>query len=260
MVPARLPGTRVGSVDSAPVSKAAKRERQRLNREARKEIEDRIQKRRRTMRTARVFAIAAVPVIILGVVLSLTNSSSSSSSSSARTFKSPPLTINATHSYTATIDTTKGLIVVALDVASAPKSVNNFVFLARKHFYDGLLFTRAVKSFVIQTGSPSNNQLGGPGYTVAGEVPKSAYQVGSVAWAKSSSEPNGAAGSQFFIGTGPQMATLPLQYGIIGTVTQGLAVGQQIEALAPASGDGPPTSKVRITKVTIAETATPPTS
>jgi cyclophilin family peptidyl-prolyl cis-trans isomerase len=243
------------------VSKAAKRERQRLNREARREIEDKLQKRRRTMKTVRNFAILAVPVIIVGVVLSVTNSSSSSSSSTSRTFKSaPPLTINPAHTYTATIATTKGTIVVALDAAGAPKSVNNFVFLARKHFYDGLLFTRAVKTFVIQTGSPNNTQAGGPGYTVAGELPKAAYQVGSVAWAKTGADPNGTAGSQFFIGTGPQITTLPLQYGIIGTVTQGLAVAQQIETLAPASGDGALTSPVHMTKVTITETATPPTS
>jgi cyclophilin family peptidyl-prolyl cis-trans isomerase len=258
MVPARPPGTRVGSVDSRPVSKAAKRERQRLNRETRREIEERIQKRRRTMRTVRNFAIVAVPVLIVGVILSVTNSSSSSSS---RSFSSaPPLTINSAHTYTATIGTTKGAVVVALDAAAAPKSVNNFVFLARKHFYDGLAFNRAVKNFVIQTGSPNNTQAGGPGYSVAAEVPKSAYQVGSVAWAKSGAERDGTASSQFFIGTGPNVTSLPLQYGIIGTVTQGLAVAQQIEALAPASGDGPLTSKVSITKVTITETATPPTS
>jgi cyclophilin family peptidyl-prolyl cis-trans isomerase len=248
----------VGSIDCATVSKASKRERQRLNREARREFEEKLQKRRRNLRTMRGFAIAAVPVIVLGVVLSVTNGGSSSPK--ARSLKAPPLTINPAHSYTATIDTTKGPIVVALDAAAAPKSVNNFVFLTRKHFYDGLRITRASKNFVIQTGSPKNTVAGGPGYTVAGEVPKSAYKIGSVAWAKTATEPGGTAGSQFFIGTGTRVTTLPLQYGIIGTVTQGLAVAQQIEALAPPSGDGTPTATVRIIKVTIAETATPPTS
>jgi cyclophilin family peptidyl-prolyl cis-trans isomerase len=74
-----------------------------------------------------------------------------------------------------------------------------------------------------------------------------------MAWAKSAADPDGTAGSQFFIGTGPGVATLPLQYGIIGTVTKGLDVAQKIEGFAPSGGDGPLTTKVTIKKVTIAE-------
>ena len=87
------------------------------------------------------------------------------------------------------------------------------------------------------------------------EVPKTPYAIGSVAWAKSGSDPDGTAGSQFFIGTGQNITTLPLQYGIIGTVTKGLDVAQKIEGFAPTAngGDGPLTTKVTIKKVTIAE-------
>ena len=279
MVPARPPGTRVGSVDSAPVSKAAKRERQRLNREARKEIEDRIQKRRRTMRTARGFAIFAVPVIILGVVLSVTNSSSSSSGVSCQTVKTPPpkaagltappLTIDKSATYTATIQTTCGTITASLDAAQYPKAVNNFVTLANQGFYDNLAFVRAAKGFVVQAGSPDQTPAGGPGYTAQAETPTttagaSAYPVGTLAFAKTGSDPAGAVGSQFFIVTGAKgPAGLTPDYAVFGQITKGLNVAQKIEGFSPSSGDGALTSPVVITKVAVVSvpgTATPSSS
>ena len=100
--------------------------------------------------------------------------------------------------------------------------MNNFVFLARQKFYDGLLVHRAVKDFVFQTGSPSNTQDGGPGYTVKGEVPTTtpAYPVGSVAFGKTGADPAGTAGSQFFVVTGSGNADLPADYAFLGTVTR----------------------------------------
>jgi cyclophilin family peptidyl-prolyl cis-trans isomerase len=253
------------------VSKASKRERQRQNREARREFEEQVHRRRRRVRSLRNFAFLLIPVLILGAVLALTNSGGDSSSSSTKIVRSyqaaPPMTIDPTKTYTATMQTTQGTIEIALDAATAPTSVNNFVFLAKNRFYDGLQFVRAAKDFVIQAGSPDNTQNGGPGYTVQAEVPKTPYAIGSVAWAKSGSDPDGTAGSQFFIGTGQNITTLPLQYGIIGTVTKGLDVAQKIEGFAPSGGDGPLTTKVTIKKVTIAEsggttttTAAPATS
>jgi peptidyl-prolyl cis-trans isomerase B (cyclophilin B) len=277
MVPARPPGTRVGSVDSAPVSKAAKRERQRLNREARKEIEDRIHKRRRTMRTVRGFAIFAVPVIILGVILSVTNNSSSSSSSvSCKTVKTPPakaasltappLTIDKNATYTATIQTTCGTITASLDAAQYPKAVNNFVTLANQGFYDNLAFVRAAKGFVVQAGGPDQTAAGGPGYTAQAETPTttagaSAYPIGTLAFAKTGSDPAGAVGSQFFIVTGAKgPAGLTPDYAVFGQITKGLNVAQKIESFSPSSGDGALTSPVVITKVAVVSvpgTATP---
>src|SRR5262249_61745142 len=78
--------------------------------------------------------------------------------------------------YTATIDTSEGKMVVALDAATAPKSVNNFVFLARKHFYDGLTFHRVAKDFVIQGGDPKGDGSGGPGYKVQAQTPPGGRQ------------------------------------------------------------------------------------
>jgi cyclophilin family peptidyl-prolyl cis-trans isomerase len=243
------------------VSKKAKRDRQRLNREARREAEVAATRRRKQWRTARTIGIFAVPLIVLFLVLQLR---SSGGSEPERSFSKPPAqTLKPDTSYTATIETSEGKMVVALDAATAPKSVNNFVFLARKHFYDGLTFHRVAKDFVIQGGDPKGDGSGGPGYKIQAETPENGYQPGSVAWAKGQQEPAGTAGSQFFVVTSPAptpgqgldaLNQQPYQYGIIGNLSaDSLPVAQKIGALAPANGDGKPTKKVTIKKVTIAE-------
>jgi cyclophilin family peptidyl-prolyl cis-trans isomerase len=241
------------------VPKATKRERQRQNRDARRAAMQEAEKRRKRNRTIRNLTLLLIPFVILFVVLQVTSSddSDNSGASTKRTFSNPPpQTIDPTAKYTATIDTSQGTIDVDLDAAKFPVAVNNFVFLARQKFYDGLLVNRAAKDFVFQTGSPSNTQAGGPGYSVQGEVPTTtpAYPVGSVAFGKNSADAAGTAGSQFFVVTGGANPDLPAQYAFLGTVTQGLDVAQKISDLAPASGDGTPTKKVTVTKVTITET------
>ena len=245
------------------MAKQAKRERQRLNRETRRQAELAASRRRKQWRTGRTIAIFAVPLVIVFVVLQLRSSGSSEPS---RKFSKPPAqTLKPDTTYTATIDTSEGKMVVNLDAAAAPTSVNNFVFLARKHFYDGLTFHRVAKDFVIQGGDPKGDGSGGPGYKIKAETPPNGYQVGSVAWAKGQQEPAGTAGSQFFIVFSPAPAAgqgldalnqQPYQYGVIGDTTpETLPVAQKIGALAPKtqSGDGKPTKKVTINKVTIAE-------
>jgi cyclophilin family peptidyl-prolyl cis-trans isomerase len=244
------------------VPKATKRERQRLNRDARREAMLAEEKKRKRMKTIRNLAFLLIPLVILFVVLQLTNSNDSSSKSSSsssiqRTYsKAPAQTIDPTATYTATMDTSEGTIVIGLDAAHYPKSVNNFVFLAKNKFYNGLLFNRVAKDFVIQTGGPDNTTAGGPGYSVVGEVPTTtpAYPVGALAFAKAGNDPTGTAGSQFFIVTGSANADLPADYAGIGTVTSGLDVAQKIGQLFPSSGDGAPTKKVTIKKITINET------
>ena len=253
----------VALLDSPAVAKQAKRERQRLNREARREAELAAARRRKQWRTGRTIAIFAVPLLIVFVVLQLRSSGSSEPN---RKFSQPPAqTLKPDTTYTATIDTSEGKIVVNLDAAAAPTSVNNFVFLARKNFYDGLTFHRVAKDFVIQGGDPKGDSSGGPGYQIQAETPPNGYQVGSVAWAKGEQQPAGTAESQFFIVTSPAptpgqgldaLNQQPYQYGIIGSITpESLAVAQKVGALAPntQSGDGKPTKKVTINKVTIAE-------
>jgi len=244
------------------VSKAAKRERQRQNRVARREYEEAVAKRRRFWRSARTFGLLLIPIIVLFAFLALRNNGNdNSSSSSSNDKKSAPTTLPApsgntidpTKTYTAKIETNVGTIELALDAQNAPTSVNNFVYLTQAGFYDGLDFNRAVKDFVIQTGSPSNTTQGGPGYTVQAELPQDNYAIGSVAWAKADSDAAGTAGSQFFIGTGSNITSLPKDYGYIGTVKSGLDVAQKIMGYAPSSGDGTPTKKVTMKKVTITE-------
>jgi cyclophilin family peptidyl-prolyl cis-trans isomerase len=247
------------------VPKATKRERQRQNKEARRAAMQEAEKRRKRNRTIRNMVLLLLPVIVIFVILQLTNSddskdkksSSANSSDIKRNYeKAPAQTIDPAASYTATMDTSEGTIVIALDAAQYPTSVNNFVLLAKNKFYDGLLVNRVAKDFVFQTGSPNNTTSGGPGYSVVGEVPSStpAYPVGAVAFAKAGNEPAGTAGSQFFVVTGSSNLDLPADYAGIGTVTEGLDVAQKIGALAPTSGDGKPTKKVTIKKITIAET------
>lgn len=238
--------------------KATKRERQRQNRDARREAVLEAEKKRKRMRTARNIGLLLIPLVILFVILQVTNSDDSSSKSTASS-KAPAMTIDPKAKYTATLDTSEGTIVVDLDAAKAPTSVNNFVSLAKKGFYNGLLFNRASQDFVIQAGSPNNTTSGGPGYTVKGEVPTGTppYPLGTMAFAKAGNEPAGTAGSQFFIVTGAGGSNLTPDYALLGSVSQGLDVAQKIGQLYPASGDGKPTKDVTITKVTIAETPAP---
>jgi len=263
------------------VSKASRRERQRQNRAARRAYEERRAKRQRALRTGRRFAILGVPLVVVLIVLAVTNGGSGSSSGvtcqhatkpSPKTTKltAPPIGITPSVTYDATINTTCGAITVALDAAQYPKAANNFVSLANQGFYDKMAFVRAAKNFVVQAGSPdqSNSTTNvGPGYSVQAEVPTtapggSAYPVGTVAFATSGSDPAGTASSQFFIVTGKQALNLSPTYAIIGRVTKGLNVAQQIDAFAPPKGDGPPTTVVVIksVRITTPMSATTPTS
>ncbi|MDQ2826867.1 MAG: peptidylprolyl isomerase [Actinomycetota bacterium] len=176
--------------------------------------------------------------------------------SSARTTtfaKAPPTCVIVAKTYVADIQTSKGLMVVNLDVKGATKTVNNFVVLARYHYYDGIAFHRIVPGFVIQGGDPKETGEGNPGYKFEDELPKAgAYKVGSLAMANSGANTNG---SQFFIVTGDAGASLPPQYSLFGQVTQGLEVVKAIDEVGiPGTQDGKPSEIVTILSVTIKET------
>jgi cyclophilin family peptidyl-prolyl cis-trans isomerase len=161
----------------------------------------------------------------------------------------PPMCIDPDRRYTATIVTNKGTMVVALDPISAPKTVNNFVFLARYHFYDGVSFHRIIPGFVLQGGDPEGTGRGGPGYRFEDELPKPGrYQIGSLAMANAGPNTNG---SQFFIISGPDGAGLPPQYALFGAVISGGEVVAAIDALGTRSGS--PSEKVTMESVTISE-------
>jgi cyclophilin family peptidyl-prolyl cis-trans isomerase len=161
--------------------------------------------------------------------------------------------IDPNKTYTATMQTSQGDLTITLDPKQAPKTVNNFVFLSRYHFYDGLTFHRVKRGFVAQGGDPQGNGQGGPGYTIPDEFPQAGqYKVGSLAMANTG-QPN-TGGSQFFLITGPDGVQLPPQYSLFGQVTNGLDVVQKINDQGDPSGkDGPPTQKVTMDSVTIQE-------
>ncbi|GHO88731.1 hypothetical protein KSZ_67370 [Dictyobacter formicarum] len=127
--------------------------------------------------------------------------------------------------YCAGINTNRGLIVLELDPKIAPKTVNNFVFLAQNHFYDGLTFHRVVKDFVAQGGDPTGTGSGGPGYQFADEPVQGSYTDGTVAMANSGPNTNG---SQFFIDIADNSSKLGKQYNLFGHVVQGLNVAKSL--------------------------------
>ncbi len=161
----------------------------------------------------------------------------------------PPMVIDTAKRYTATMVTSKGTLVIALDALAAPRTVNNFVFLARYHYFDGIVFHRIIPGFVIQGGDPQGTGSGGPGYRFADELPPAGrYQIGSLAMANAGPDTNG---SQFFIISGPDGAALPPKYSLFGAVVSGGDVVKAIEAVGTRSGT--PTEDVVIESVTIAE-------
>ena len=127
--------------------------------------------------------------------------------------------------YRATIHTDRGTIVVELDPQMAPQSVNNFVSLARRGYYDGLTFHRVVPEFVIQGGDPDGTGRGGPGYQFADEPVRGDYTLGAVAMANAGPDTNG---SQFFVCIDDCRPKLAKSYNLFGYVTSGVEVTQQI--------------------------------
>ena len=148
---------------------------------------------------------------------------------------------------TAKIETTVGVIEFELLDDAAPKTVENFVTLAKKGFYDGVIFHRVVPGFVIQGGDPDGTGMGGPGYKFDDEPVTMGYARGTVAMANSGPNTNG---SQFFICL-DDLASLPPKYTIFGMVISGLATVDAIAKGATGPGDRP-LEPVKMTAVTIA--------
>ena len=167
----------------------------------------------------------------------------------------PPMTIDQNKQYTATIKTNYGDIEVQLFPKDAPVTVNNFVFLARQGFYNGVTFHRVVKGFVIQSGDPTGTGAGGPGYRFADEKISKDYVAGTLAMANAGANTNG---SQFFITLSDLSGRLPKKYTIFGQVTDGLDVVKNIgnvsvQAKVPGAEVSSPTVDVHIDSITIQE-------
>lgn len=161
----------------------------------------------------------------------------------------PVMTIDAKKTYAAILHTSAGDIELALNAAATPVTVNNFVDLARKHFYDKTIFHRTIKDFMIQGGDPKGDGTGGPGYSFDDEPFDGEYERGILAMANAGPNTNG---SQFFIMT--RTVPLPKDYVIFGKVTKGL---EAVDAIAGApvanNGQGESSKPVKPAVVTSVE-------
>jgi peptidyl-prolyl cis-trans isomerase B (cyclophilin B) len=215
----------------------------------------------------RLFILAGFAVVAIAVVAAILISRSGGSDDSSTTtssggceeveapaakkvsLKAPPQTVKKGEKLTAAVETSCGSFEIALDSSRAPKTVNSFVYLSDEGFYDDLTFHRIAPGFVIQGGDPLGTGLGGPGYSVVEKPPANlAYTKGIVAMAKSSSEPPGSSGSQFFVVTGAD-AGLPPEYALLGKVDEGMDVVERIGKLG--TPEEKPKQTVLIEKVTV---------
>ncbi|MFA5986730.1 MAG: peptidylprolyl isomerase [Parcubacteria group bacterium] len=179
------------------------------------------------------------------------NETLSADNNSQTTMQNVPSQINMDLAQTcksATIKTSKGDITVSFHNADAPVTVANFCTLAQKGFYDGVIFHRVIKDFMIQGGDPTGTGTGGPGYKFADELPQAgAYKIGSLAMANAGPNTNG---SQFFIVTGDAGVGLPPLYTLFGEVTSGLDVALAIQGV-PTGAQDKPVDDVVITSVDV---------
>jgi cyclophilin family peptidyl-prolyl cis-trans isomerase len=261
------------------VPTAEKRQRKKENARLAREARESAVKKRRRNRTIRNAAIAVAVFVVVILILTLVSDDNKKKtvavspstttvaypagcvgtvpnpSKKPTNLKPPGMTIDPSKTYTATISTTCGDVTIALDAKQAPRSVNNFVSLARKGFYDGLKWHRVAQDPpIIQGGDPNGNGSGGPGYRMTVELPPDGkYPTGAVAWAKTGTAPDGSAGSQFFIDTG-DATSIGAHYGYIGKVSEGLTNVQKLGSFAtPSASNGVPTQPLYILKVTITE-------
>lgn len=170
-----------------------------------------------------------------------------------RRLSQPTLKLDPAKRYVVTLATNCGSMEIQLDVASAPRTTASFTYLVQNGFYNQLTFHRVAKGFVIQGGDPEGDGSGGPGYTVVEPPPGDVrYTLGTVAMAKTETDPPGASGSQFFIVTAPD-AGLPPQYALLGRVVEGLDTVRAISRLpTDPPQDGTPRTPVVILNATLA--------
>ena len=169
-----------------------------------------------------------------------------------KTMPTPKMQIDQRKTYIAELETIVGTIKINLNAQQTPKTVNNFVYLAKKGFYDKTIFHRVIKGFMIQGGDPLGNGTGGPGYRFDDESFEGEYTRGTVAMANAGPNTNG---SQFFIMH--EDYNLPKDYVIFGQVVEGMEVVDNIASAtvkAGASGEvSSPVEPILVNKVTIIE-------
>ena len=159
----------------------------------------------------------------------------------------PPMTIDVNKTYIATIETEHGQIRVELFAKDAPKTVNNFVYLAREGFYDGTTFHRVIPGFMAQGGDPTGTGTGGPGYTFEDEINQHSHATGVISMANSGPDTNG---SQFFITYAPQ-PHLDGLHTVFGKVIEGMNVLNRLTPRDP--NENPSFSGDKILSISIEE-------
>lgn len=188
---------------------------------------------------------ARLSLILLALALAGCGGGSGGAKSGCR----EPL-LDATRTHTVGVVTNLGSFAFRLDVKDSPCVSASFASLVRKGFFDGTIFHRIAPGFVIQGGDPTGTGTGGPGYSVRDAPPEDArYTKGVVAMAKTSTEPPGTAGSQFFIVTGAD-AQLPPDYALLGKVSSGLQVVERIGRLGNPATERP-TRRVAVLHMTV---------
>jgi cyclophilin family peptidyl-prolyl cis-trans isomerase len=164
--------------------------------------------------------------------------------------KAPTSELDAGKTYRVLVQTNCGDFTITLDQQDSPKTSASFVALANDGYFDDTVFHRIAPGFVIQGGDPTQSGTGGPGYTTVEPPPPSTHYVRyTVAMAKTSAQPSGAAGSQFFVVTAPD-AQLPAEYALLGKVTEGKAVVDRIGKLGDPQTEKP-TRAVVIDKMSV---------
>jgi peptidyl-prolyl cis-trans isomerase B (cyclophilin B) len=166
----------------------------------------------------------------------------------------PTAKLDPTKRYVVTLATNCGAIAIRLEVTRAPKTTSSFAYLVKRGFYNNLTFHRVAANFVIQGGDPDGDGSGGPGYTIVERPPAHLqYTRGTVAMAKTATDPAGASGSQFFIVTATE-TELPPQYALVGRVVGSMAGVNSISNLATTPPqDGQPIHPVVISQATLSQ-------
>ena len=153
----------------------------------------------------------------------------------------PPLTIDPEGSYEAVIHTEKGSVRIELLPADAPGYVNNFVFLARDGFYDGITFHRVIPGFVAQAGDPTGTGLHASGYDLVEELNDLPFDAGVLSMAKAG---NTVSGSQFFITLEPTPHLVESGFTVFGRVIEGLDVLRTLTPRDPSAAGQPPGDRI----------------
>lgn len=190
-------------------------------------------------------------VLLIGLVVFVMGCSDEKQTKENKmTWNSPPeMQIDINKNYSAILDTNLGKIKIKLFAKDAPKTVNNFVFLSKEGFYDGVIFHRVIKDFMIQGGDPEGTGGGGPGYQFEDEINSIKIVRGKLAMANAGPNTNG---SQFFIVTTQATPWLDGKHTVFGEVVEGMSIVDKIEATATDPTDRP-VNDIFINKATIEE-------